>query len=441
MEPPMKPDFSIDFNWLSRECEDPVVRATFAEISIIANGWTATELEDLSAKTVRSGARVSAYTLALWFAANWWRLRWEPERTTLSWKMSHHIGAAGEGYLWPDLFFSSDGESIRVHTRSSRPTSEQMVRYLNNVDVPVSAAIFEQSIDTFIEAVVNRLAGESAHTVQLCALWKEVLEERYTPELASWRKLEALMGFDPGEATDSLVNEMLEVGRDLGVCAVEEMASVSAGNALADIHALWDQPRRSAIPVKTPEFDNLRSRLHNEISFTQYPWKRAELTARMAREEWSISPGPLPTKDLADLLEVGSDLLTKSSATTGPIHAGFRTGTNGKFSVFLNSPFQENRRFALMRLVGDHLSAPESDRLLPAAPGGIVTHRQKFQRAFAQEFLCPYRDLADYLGTDEPDDEAIDSAGRHFGVSPLLVRTTLVNKGIMERSILSSYSA
>jgi len=92
--------FSIDFQWLQRDNGDTVARATFAEIVISACGHIATQVEDLVAKTVRCGMRVSAFALARWFAANWWRLCWEPERrASAGWKMSHKIGAAGEGYL------------------------------------------------------------------------------------------------------------------------------------------------------------------------------------------------------------------------------------------------------------------------------------------------------------------------------------------------------
>jgi Zn-dependent peptidase ImmA (M78 family) len=72
---------------------------------------------------------------------------------------------------------------------------------------------------------------------------------------------------------------------------------------------------------------------------------------------------------------------------------------------------------------------------LPAT--GVYTQRQKFQRAFAQEFLCPFMALREFLGKDRPDDEAIEEAASHFQVSPLLIRSALVNKGILERETLS----
>lgn len=64
------------------------------------------------------------------------------------------------------------------------------------------------------------------------------------------------------------------------------------------------------------------------------------------------------------------------------------------------------------------------------------TARQKLQRAFAAELLCPSQALQDMLPQD-PEDDDVEGAARHFEVSPLLVRTSLVNKGLLPRDRLS----
>jgi hypothetical protein len=61
------------------------------------------------------------------------------------------------------------------------------------------------------------------------------------------------------------------------------------------------------------------------------------------------------------------------------------------------------RSQALARLVAEHLRAGLEERLLPATDA--KTARQKFQRAFAQEFLCPFEELTQYLETEDPTDE------------------------------------
>ena len=414
---------------------DAVARSTLAEITITANEWKATEIEDLLAKTVRPCVRVSAFALAQWFASNWWRLLWEPERNTPSWKMSHKVGAAGEGYLWPDLTFISDGEAVLVRGRPSSPVSKQPVRYLNSFDVSVPANEFEDGMHSFIEAVARRLSETKTQAAELETLWKEVLIERRDPKLASWRKLEAIMGYDPDEAPEQIIAALQTAALEYGSSAVEEMAAESMDKAIANIETLWGEPRKEAIPLVIPSFDILKMRVIDAMRSSLFPWQKATEAARIVREVCALGTGPVSTSTLAEVLEIEKGALENAIGVKGPMDAGFRNGNLNSFSVFLKSPLQANRRFALLRLVGDHLTAPQDDKLLPAAPSA-KTQRQKFQRAFAQEFLCPYSDLDSYLNSSEPSDEAIEDAAHHFDVSPLMVKTILVNKGELERSCL-----
>ncbi len=54
------------------------------------------------------------------------------------------------------------------------------------------------------------------------------------------------------------------------------------------------------------------------------------------------------------------------------------------------------------------------------------TSRQKLQRAFAAEFLCPIDSLRSYLG-DEFRQEAFEDAAEHFGISEKAVTSHLAN--------------
>ena len=89
--------------------------------------------------------------------------------------------------------------------------------------------------------------------------------------------------------------------------------------------------------------------------------------------------------------------------------AGFRDQDNpDQFQFSWNRRHHTSRRFALARLVADHIVAPETESLLPSTDA--ATTRQRFQRAFAQEFLCPFEDLMEYLQTERPDSDAIERA-------------------------------
>ena len=115
--------------------------------------------------------------------------------------------------------------------------------------------------------------------------------------------------------------------------------------------------------------------------------------------------------------------------------AGFReAGSTDSFLASISSKYGTSRRFELACLAADHLAAGEEDVLLPGTRS--MTSRQKFQRAFAQEFPCPFSVLEEYLGTNYPNNDDIYDAAQHFDVSPLLIHTTLVNKGVLGRETL-----
>jgi hypothetical protein len=164
------------------------------------------------------------------------------------------------------------------------------------------------------------------------------------------------------------------------------------------------------------------------------PWQAAAKAACLAREVWALGNGPLSNSDIAARFGIDVDFITKRGEpeASAPINAGYRDGETDVISASLVSPYQENRRFALFRLVGDHLTAPKADRLLPACANS-KTYRQKFQKAFAQEVLCPSEVLIKYFGSTEPSDEAIEDAAHLFIVSPLMVKSILVNRRNVDR--------
>lgn len=73
------------------------------------------------------------------------------------------------------------------------------------------------------------------------------------------------------------------------------------------------------------------------------------------------------------------------------------------------------------------------ERLKPATRS--YTYRQKLQRAFAGEFLCPFDALADLLGGDLSADAREDAAS-HFNVSERTVSSLLVNHKMIGREEL-----
>jgi hypothetical protein len=403
-------DFRIEVqSWLESSAITPIEKHALASLSIIADGTPVCELDDLIAKTVRPDIRASAYHLALWLTANWWRLRWEPERSTTDWRLSHQISAAGAGFAWPSLTFASDGDFILVRNVPTEVTAISPVRYIRNVCLNVRVTSFEAAVEGFVEAVLSRLSGLGCGGSNLSLLAEELRDERSDPELSSWRKLEALLGFDPDAAPEELASKLAEEKARIGEGAIDELAFRSE---VVDEIA-WD-------------LDGLACEL---------PWKMAERAAKAARSAWGLARGPIDNARLAELLGVPQTAITEDYSKKSQLAAGYRNGkANGRIGIVLKSPYPENRRFELMRIIGDCLIAESGDHLLPVTRA--KTFRQKFQRAFAQEVLCPWADLDGLVGTEEPDDDTISNAARHFDVSQRLIETTLVNKGRLLRDTL-----
>jgi len=163
------------------------------------------------------------------------------------------------------------------------------------------------------------------------------------------------------------------------------------------------------------------------------PWQQAEQAAALARNEWGINQGgPISNKDYCGLLDIPVTFLEGDRVRNLPLAAGFRdAAAQGCLKVMLTKHPISSRRFELTRLIGDDLAIQASENLLPATHA--KTARQKFQRAFAQELLCPYVALDSFFGGKIPDDDEMEEAADYFLVSPLLIKTTLFNRGRLSR--------
>lgn len=439
----MSTGFKIGFAWIPRDFGDAVERLSLAGITIEAGGVTVTEVEDSEARTTRSEIYVSAFDLATWLVASWWRLRWEADGDGLSWKMSHKVGAAGNGYLWPDVEFVSGGDTVRIRARPIRLGSTHSLRFLNGVDVHIPARNFEEGVRDFVEAVVSRVssfgsrrAGDLSRADDLSAAWRELGEAIRNPETSFGRIMEARMGLDAGEADPALLRRLHEAADSAGPGAMGELAVSSGIGALADFEVLWEARDRSQ-SLSLEISPDMRSAVAQVAEENWKPWMQGVSVAALARREWSCGTGPIRTESLAELCSVPARWITDSSdEARAPIPAGFRNVEgNGVLKAALKKRHPTGRRFALARIIGDHLVAGEGEDLLPVTDAD--TDRQRFQRAFAREFLCPFDALRDDLGNRIPDDEFMEDAALRFDVSPVLVRNVLVDNDMAGRGDLA----
>lgn len=435
----MNTSFSIDYEWLSNGTGDAIDQSTLAELTISVGQWCATEVEDTLAKTVRSSTRLSALKLAEWFAFNWWRLLWEPQSNSFSWRTSHKVGNAGGGYVWPDLSFSSDWETVLVSARPTTKWEAEPIRYLNHFDdVPIPVADFESGVDNFIQGTIARLSSVGDTRCSLGELWYEVVSERQDTVVSDRRILEACMGYDPDEASTDLLDGLNEQMSLFGTSAIREMAAEYRDETANYVGYIRENVLKNDTFANVPNCDEIRNRVECESNDSHIPWVRAEQIARIARETWGVV-APISTEQLCELFSMHRDsILTDQHRNETRLTAGVRNGSaSDRFNILLGRNHPNSRRFGLARLVADYIVTHEDDTLLPATDSR--TSRQKFQRAFAQELLCPFETLREFLDDKAPSSDDVHDAADYFDVSPLMIQTMLVNKRVLSRESLDDW--
>jgi len=224
---------------------------------------------------------------------------------------------------------------------------------------------------------------------------------------------------------------LLADAREAGRTAVDEVVAGFPATAPEILKQVDDSLNHHGISLDSASVKELRKH-RDDWSFERPPWERATRAASIAREIWGLNGQPVQNKELIGLVGADLSLITGQGPANIPMPVGrWTTPDREAWSVILRSRWEVGKRFELCRLIADGLVAPEGELLLPAT--AAKTSRQKFQRAFAQEFLCPSDVLLKKLGSLPPEDEDIESAAEYFKVSPLLVRSKLANEGILPR--------
>lgn len=428
----------INMTWKDMEGRNPrEIQASMGFFSLFAEGINLTENKNTLDGNIQESALLSAYPLAMWWASSWWRLLFEPlpcqeNLPSTSWKMAHELAAANEGFLWPRIILASDGENMHLWAVPSESSEKQSLRYLNGLRRPVIMGLhsFEQRVELFIASVLDRLETRDCKNSNLKGLWGEIMKERNDPEAAQYRRREAELGFDPDECHEKIIERALSLSRALGERTFSEIAPVygreaSRGTApLEKITALMESPGLDAAPDP-----GIRSFFGNSADL--HPWQRGKEMAREIRRQTGVGNAPLSTSQICDLLGIHTKQLDEwvpsgkqkiSLATPGK--------ENYRMSFHLRKKHPLAKRFELARLLGDHLYyQAEEEPCLTCTD--LRTSRQKFQRAFAAEFLSPLEGLQEILESDFSE-SSLEDAAEEYQVSTQTVESMLINNGLME---------
>ena len=425
----------------------PIEQAvTCARIQISLKGNCITEHEDNFSHTVREDVLLSAYPLALWFAANWWRILYEPRpsngEANTEWRISHEMPSANEGYLWPVLVFESEGPSIAMTVPKRAGSKGDSLRYLNMQVHPVYVWRngLESSLRELIDETVSRLEAMNVKDTELAKLWDEVQDECRSPDDSAYRILEACLGYDPDEAPHDLVEQLLELEKLAGFDTILEFAPSLYGSqsqSSLDLQVLASSAFSSSGLFGKPSIPKLTEKPN--LSALMAPWKQATRAASELRQKLSIGLRKLSTNTLCDLLGLTSVAFDVDESPFGdlPVSLGIRHA-DGNTRYFLRSlkrsdqsVMQKSIRFQLARLVGDEIIRESTNQGWLACTESR-TWRQAFQRAFAAELLCPpdlildkCRSLAAHLVY-----EVIEDVASEYEVSEMVVLNHVQNSQV-----------
>lgn len=429
----------ITADWESLAEGMPEERACFAELSIRCHGICLTVGHDSFVNRTRQAPYLSAYHLAEWLAWNWWRLRWEPRPPSSppsDWAFAHCLANIGEGYVWPNITIFSDGERTALIAKPNQERPETPFRYISDQAAVVPAKHFEAEVDAFINQVQGQLRAEGLQETNLDRIWQDVWSERRDQDMTLRRKFEALLGHDPDEADQSVVERLIQDADVMGRAAMTEIAAGHApdGGVMTAVHLEeaartrgFDSSPGNAVRLATG-FAGLRS--------DQAPaWRVGAEMARWLRQQERLGDSLITNDILAGMAGVDSRILDRQADS---LPLSFALDARGSSRVVLRSKWATGRRFELARLLGDRLATQPATSLFPATRA--YTFRQKVQRAFAAEFLSPFEAVKEMLAGDYST-EALQDAAQNFDVSDLTIRTLLVNHRLIECEELDDEAA
>jgi len=288
-------------------------------------------------------------------------------------------------------------------------------------------------MDNFMNLVLRRL--DSLGETELHILWREVLAERADPTQTDARRIEARLGYEPDEAPPELVERLLGLASQAGPAAADEIAPVCAGSHPEDtLDKVIQLASLRGIPGRVS--------LLNEVAVEDMrlpPWQRAHRLANAIRGSLGLGDHPLSDETLGGLLGIRSEHLQEPSNPShdAPMGLAVRTDEIQELRLMFRKWRRPSRRFEAARFIADHLCAERRDRWLPIT--NAATARQKMQRAFAAEFLCPIASLRSYLG-DEFLPEAFEDAAEYFGISEIAIKSHLANHHLIPRTLVDSQS-
>jgi hypothetical protein len=428
-------DFSINFEW-----EDPLgakgpeLRATWARLSIVVNGYPVTRVYDDRLKAVRDAVYVPLYPLAEWLVANWWPLWNEPGPSSdrSHYDSRHSLVGAREGFALPPLRIRPTGSVTKLTWLPERLPANRL-EFLGHGNVWTDTGVLKERLSTLIEAVIGRLEADGITDTLLQEDWQAIQsaddDERLFCECAG------ALGLDPYSLNDEQAEEIESVGRGLSKEIVQEFFRAARAEELVqDSEAISE----TLAKVHNNEVDLASLRDLREVMagwepvMGSTPWESGYDFARRLRAHLGLDGSSLKSIESVGA-KLGIDqyvlesLIIPFSGTLTPYDAlmGINDRSSPAFGVRPGLP--PSRLFAFCRALFEYLSSSSSRSALITK---AATERQKRNRAFAAELLAPSSALRSRVRTEVVTWELVEELAEEFGVSGKIIEHQLDNHRI-----------
>jgi Zn-dependent peptidase ImmA (M78 family) len=419
---------------------DPVERLTWCALRIRVGQRFASRIWDKSLQSERMNLYVPGFPIAEWVVENWWSLFNElcpadrvPTSVTsgaqLKWIRRHCLRSADSALMLPALYLFHDGQSLRAEWQSDSPGSMLNMpgEFITDGGEPLEANLTQESLTTFINDCLNRLAEVSDHRVyHMAEQWKAIqradVEERHFCSLAGRMGLDP---YDDGEMTEELVRFL-------------EQAIIRPEDPL--VRDLTEVARREFIVQQWSWLTRVSAELGLgpnpvDLSFgipsraLSPPFFGYELASKVRALAKISANAPLDSVEAVGACVTGKTLRFEDrNHTPGQGIRAIVGRSAGDIVCAGPAPSHANsKRFLIARsLYHAMVTTQSSHRLVTDA----FSWEQKASRAFAAELLAPRRVLAERISTSSADSDAIESLSREFKASTIVIERQLENAGI-----------
>jgi IrrE N-terminal-like domain len=429
------------FDWIPApdDMRSEELRSTCARLEINLHGERPTYVEDAKTNSARHSILVPMYSLAEWLAFTWWQFFQvsnegmvaetieRPEMARRRFRTN--MRSIGDGYVWPNLTISRDGDLMRVTWQGDRARDARHdIRYLSTGTEHLSVGAFQESAGAVIGAVITHLDEEGIGPTNLHEEWSALLA--LDTEEAEFASACGRLGLDPFseglefaeqiesafESLDGVVFDELVDAADPGTL-VEDLRWIESSDAHARKKLSEDVSQSQPMSLDLKDFLKNGSQ-ELEVPNGARPYQIGYEQARAVRRAIGLEPtAALPTaafpisvglRSLSDRGLAGYSVLSKE--------------LDRGFVVASSSHRETGKRFLLARGLWHAMFANQSDHLLITTS---ASRTQQITRAFAAELLAPAEGIRRLLPRSVGTYEIIAD---HFRVSDVLVRYQTQNQ-------------